>query len=80
MITQVIGEQSIQFENPVYIINSASIVGKKEGQGPLGNLFDVICEDAMFGSKTWEEAESTLQKEAISMALGKAGIRCIARL
>lgn len=74
MITQVIGEQSIQFENPVYIINSVSIVGKKEGQGPLGNLFDVICEDAMFGSKTWEEAESTLQKEAISMALGKAGM------
>ena len=71
-MTQMIGKQSIRFESPVYIVNSASIAGKKEGEGPLGNLFDVVCEDAMFGNKTWEEAESTLQKEAISMALGKA--------
>ncbi len=74
-MTQMIGEQSIRLECPAYILNSASIVGKKEGEGPLGTFFDVICEDAMFGCKTWEEAESTLQKEAVSMALGKAGMK-----
>ena len=74
-MTQMIGEQSIRFESPVYILNSASIAGKKEGEGPLGELFDVICEEAMFGENTWEEAESTLQKEAISMVLGKAGMK-----
>lgn len=74
-MTQMIGEQSIRFESPVYILNSASIAGKKEGEGPLGKLFDVICEEAMFGENTWEEAESTLQKEAISMVLGKAGMK-----
>ena len=74
-MTQMVGKQSVQFDSSVYILNSASIVGKKEGEGPLGDLFDVICEDAMFGSNTWEEAESTLQKEAVAMALGKAGMK-----
>lgn len=27
----------------------------------------------MFGGQTWEDAESTLQKEALGTALGKAG-------
>ena len=60
-------------EKKVYILNSASIVGKKEGEGPLGNLFDMVGEDDLFGCNTWEEAESNLQKDAIYMALGKAG-------
>lgn len=59
-------------EKEVYINASASIVGKKEGEGPLGLLFDMVGEDDMFGCKTWEEAESSLQKDAVYMALGKA--------
>ena len=58
---QTVGSQSISFKNPVYILESASIVGKKEGDGPLGQYFDLIGEDPMFGCKSWEEAESTLQ-------------------
>lgn len=68
-----IGKQSIKLPAPVYINGSASIVGKKEGEGPLGLLFDMIGEDDMFGCETWEEAESNLQKDAVYMALGKAG-------
>ena len=56
----------------MYIRECASIVGQKEGSGPLGELFDMVGEDEMFGCKTWEEAESTLQKEAVSLVLGKA--------
>lgn len=70
-----IGKQSLQFEEAPYIISSASIVGKKEGEGPLGGCFDVVGEDDKFGQNTWEEAESTLQKEAFSMAVGKAGLK-----
>lgn len=70
-----IGKQSIQFEKSPYIVGSASIVGKKEGEGPLGNCFDVVGEDDKFGQNTWEEAESTLQKEAFLMAVGAAGLR-----
>ena len=39
------GKQSIQFDIAPYIMDMASIVGKKEGEGPLGNLFDKIEED-----------------------------------
>lgn len=69
------GKQSIAFEMPVYIRESASIVGTKEGQGPLGSLFDMVGEEDMFGCQTWEEAESSLQKDAVYMALGKAGLK-----
>ena len=74
-MNQKLGRASIRLERPVYILNSASIVGTKEGQGPLGLLFDKVGRDDMFGCKTWEEAESTLQKEAVGLALEKAGLR-----
>ena len=68
------GKQSLQFEHPPYILGSASVVGKKEGDGPLGNLFDAVCEDDKFGENTWEESESRMQKEAALLAIGKAGL------
>ena len=37
-----IGEQTIKFENPPKIIATYSIVGPKEGQGPLSEYFDEI--------------------------------------
>lgn len=71
-MSQVKGKQSIEFEHAPFIVESASVVGKKEGEGPMGTMFDVVGEDSMFGCESWEEAESTLQKEAVQMALGKA--------
>lgn len=72
---QMLGRASMKPGQPVYILNSGSIVGTKEGQGPLGLLFDMVGEDDMFGCKTWEEAESSLQKDAVYLALGKAGLK-----
>lgn len=66
-----VGEQSLVFPRDVYICSHASVVGKKEGEGPLKDKFDMICEDDKFGADTWEMAESTLQKEALALALGK---------
>lgn len=68
------GKQSIQFETSPYLINSGSIVGVKEGEGPLGKLFDMVGEDDLFGETTWEAAESAMQKEACLIALGKANV------
>lgn len=67
------GKHSILFEKPIYIQNSASVVGTKEGEGPIGNYVDFIGEDDLFGAKNWEEAESRLQNKALSIALMKAG-------
>ena len=68
------GKQSVSFIQPVYIRESASVVGTKEGEGPLAECFDMVTSDDMMGCDNWECAESTLQKEALSLALGKAGM------
>ena len=68
------GKQSILFEQAPYLISSASVAGKKEGEGPLGSMFDMVCEDNLFGENTWEEAEGSMQKEACTLALGKSHI------
>ena len=69
------GKQSLQYERDVFIKASASIVGTKEGEGPLGDLFDMVGSDDMFGCPNWEAAESSLQKDAIYTALGKAKLK-----
>lgn len=70
-----LGKQSLQFVNKPYLISSGSIVGSKEAEGPMGQLFDKVCYDDKFGADTWEDAESSLQKEALEIALGKAGLK-----
>lgn len=72
-MNQRLGRASFRLGEGVYIVNSASIVGTKEGQGPLKDLFDRVGTDDLFNGNTWEEAESSLQKEAVYMALSKAG-------
>lgn len=69
-----LGKQSIQFEKKPYIISSASIVGSKEAEGPMGKLFDKVGYDDSFGAQNWEEAESRLQREALEIAISKAGL------
>ena len=73
IMNQRVGRSSIRLAQPVCVIAGASIVGKKEGEGPLGTLFDMVGEDDLFGCKTWEEAESNLQKDAVYMVMEKAG-------
>ena len=69
------GAQSLIFEEAPYIVSAASVTGSKEAEGPLGKLFDMTNEDNLFGAQTWEEAESTMQKEACVLALGKSHVR-----
>ena len=69
-----LGNASISFPEPVFIQSAASIVGEKEGNGPLGDSFDQVSQDAKFGTDTWENAESTMQKKAAFLAIQKAGL------
>ncbi len=68
------GQATLIFENPPVLEAGACIVGKKEGEGPLGSTFDVVSSDGKFGEKTWEKAESRLQKDALTLVLQKAGL------
>ena len=38
----IVGKQSICFQRPPQIVSAASVVGKKESEGPLGTLFDAL--------------------------------------
>ncbi len=56
------------------ILGAGSVVGKKEGQGPIGACFDERGEgDDRFGMPTFEQAESEMVKRALQIALSKAG-------
>lgn len=57
-----------------HIVDSAGVVGKKEHNGPLGAYFDFFDESGedRFGQKTWEMAESEMQRTALGLALSKA--------
>ena len=74
-MNQMLGKQSICFEQPAYVLSSASVVGKKEGEGPLKDCFDKIHEDPALGEENWETAESAMQKEALELAVQKAGLQ-----
>ena len=69
-----VGKQSVALSDPPSIAGHACIVGSKEGQGPLRDSFDLISADSFFGEKTWEKAESAMQKTAFLMALDKAAV------
>jgi len=66
------GGQTVLFNNPVGIAAAASIVGPKEGEGPLGAKFDRVEKDPMLGAESWEKAESEFVKAAAKMAVEKA--------
>ncbi len=73
-MTQTKGRASLAYQNPPRIIGEASIVGSKEGEGPLGALFDRVEADPKFGKDTWEEAESELQLQTARKAMEKTGM------
>ena len=66
------GRQTVKFENPPIILETASIAGVKEGEGPLKSTFDKVLTDDTLGEKTWEKSESMLQKQTMLLALEKA--------
>lgn len=55
------------------IASAATVVGKKEKEGPLGELFDLHDPDNKFGQKTWELAEGEMQRRALGLALSRLG-------
>ncbi|WP_077367897.1 stage V sporulation protein AD [Anaerosalibacter sp. Marseille-P3206] len=69
-----IGSQTVKMANPPSIISTATIVGPKEGEGPLKDYFDLILEDDLWQQESWEKSESKMQEEVLKMALTKANL------
>lgn len=68
------GNYTVLLSNRPRIVGYAAVVGKKEGEGPLGAVFDQVFDDTTLGEKSWEKAESALQKEAFNRAVAKASV------
>ena len=68
------GKQSIIFTEAPLIRGRGSVVGEKEGQGPLAADFDIVLQDDMYEEKTWEKAESKMLKEAMKKAASRADL------
>ena len=74
MTNQKKGKRSFILENPPVITAWASVVGKKESEGPLRTYFDHAITDPYFGQRTWEQAEKRMQQIALQTLAQKAGI------
>ena len=72
MIKKRIGQSTIKLNNLPTIIAASSVVGPKEGEGPLKDKFDLILTDDLYGEKTWELAESKMVKTVMEMNVKKA--------
>jgi len=67
-----LGEQTLKYKKPPIINSYYSIVGPKEGKGPLGNYFDMVLDDDLIGQKSWEKAERKMMFEASINAIKKS--------
>lgn len=70
-----VGKRTVAFEHPPSVISFANIGGKMEGEGPLRDYFDELNDDSFFGEKTWEKAESAMQKKVLARALEQARLK-----
>lgn len=60
----------------VYIRDVATIVGKYEGNGPLGKYFDKVYDkDLYFGEKSFEKAEVKLSIDGVKLLLKKCNYK-----
>ncbi len=65
----------IIFEKTPTVLGYGAVVGKKEAEGPLGSYFDIAYKDEFCGEKTFEKAETYMQKQAIETAIKKSGLK-----
>ncbi len=70
-----LGLQTIALSTRPAICGSAAYVGKKEGEGPLGDYFDFVAQDEMYQQETFELAEKQFYLDAIHKAIHKGGTK-----
>ncbi len=70
-----IGKQTIRFLSKPSVIASASVVGPKEGRGPLADKFDVVLKDAINNADSYETAEHTMLLQACEYCIKKADMK-----
>ena len=70
-----IGNQTYELEMNVSLVKGVSLVGRKEGEGPLSDYFDFIEKDDKMGEKTFEKGERKMFFKTISECIKKSGLK-----
>jgi stage V sporulation protein AD len=70
-----IGLQTVELLSKPKIITSYTIVGPKEGQGPLKDYFHEVLSDDMCGCKSFELAESKIHYKAVTSCIERAKLK-----
>ena len=68
-----IGKRTLARESRPGVLAYASVVGGKEGAGPLKKGFDEVSLDSYFGQDTWEKAEMTMLTRCLDRCAQKSG-------
>ena len=66
---------TVILKNKPSIISSSTVVGPKEGEGPLGKFFEKVSDDDTFGEKTFEKAECKMLYLVIDKVIKKSGLK-----
>lgn len=67
--------QTLFFENPVYLVETSTIGAKKEKEGPLGKYLNYCVEDDLLKQKSHEYAEAKIHIGALKQLLNRAKLQ-----
>jgi stage V sporulation protein AD len=70
-----VGSQTWLFPSSPCVLATGTVAGKNEGEGPLGDCFDIRHNDDRMGMNTWEQVEQHMFDEAVQMVLQKANLK-----
>lgn len=68
-----LGKRTFKYVN-VILTGESTVVGRKEGEGPLGDDFDIVKPDNLLGQSSFERAEGVMMQEACRLAIKKANL------
>lgn len=71
METKRLGERTITFSAPPAMIGFASVAGKKEGEGPLGNSFDYVAQDTTMSERPGKRPKAECSAKRLTAPLPK---------
>ncbi|WLR49646.1 stage V sporulation protein AD [Bacillus tianshenii] len=69
---RLIGKQTWQFQQPIYVEGTGTAVGPKEARGPLGKYYDMKYDKLDCGESSWEMAERRLLNDAVQTCITKS--------
>ncbi len=74
METKRTGRQTVFLPSQPSVLAAACAGGKKEGEGPLRNSFDLLSSDSRFEAASWEKSESAMLSQCYLAACEKASV------